>query len=424
MALLKFKKGLFKQLPATKAEGTVYITSDTREMYVDVDASTRISISGLRIVANEAALTALGAEGGEGYSTQILYFVEDTKALKKYNGSGFDYLNDTSDLAELGKTVAAHTTAIANLGAKDDELETAIGNINASNVDTTQKIVVTKAVGNYAVGKEIDINTSVQDLLLNMLSQDVKASVKTKVSMSTTLSNSGAIEVGTVFTPSATIATNPGLYTANGKDQATKITFSNYKITESGTISAASDGVAAVTRSGSVTGSTTGSFDSFTVTDTTNYKVTGSCNHTQGDMPKSYLGNDNADVRIAAGSLSAVSGSVTGYRNWFYGYKTAANKLDTSNLTSAQIRALTEQNGGLAAKLDTTGMQQMFFAIPAGKKNSVTVANAVNGAPCTVSKTTVKVEGANGFTAIDYDVWYVDNSSADSGSNSYKITVS
>ena len=70
-------------------------------------------------------------------------------------------------------------------------------------------------------------------------------------------------------------------------------------------------------------------------------------------------------------------------------------------------------------------MQQMFVCIPKGVRNNVKIANAVNGAPATVTKITdIAVEGANGYTAKAYDVWYVDNAAADNGSNTYKITVS
>lgn len=98
--------------------------------------------------------------------------------------------------------------------------------------------------------------------------------------------------------------------------------------------------------------------------------------------------------------------------------------LDVSALTSAQIRALTARNGSFPTTIDTNQMQQMFFAIPKGKKTSVKCSNNVNGAPCTMGKTEVEVEGANGFTAIAYDVWYVSSASADSGANTYKIVVS
>ena len=69
-------------------------------------------------------------------------------------------------------------------------------------------------------------------------------------------------------------------------------------------------------------------------------------------------------------------------------------------------------------------MQQMFFAAPKGKYTSVAVANNTNGAPQTVTKITdVSVEGANGFTATAYDVWYIDNAGAESGETTFKVTI-
>ena len=70
-------------------------------------------------------------------------------------------------------------------------------------------------------------------------------------------------------------------------------------------------------------------------------------------------------------------------------------------------------------------MQQMFFAFPKGVKSSVSVANSTNGAPQTVTKlsTTVKVNGANGYEAVDYDVFYISNAAAESGSTTFKITI-
>lgn len=138
------------------------------------------------------------------------------------------------------------------------------------------------------------------------------------------------------------------------------------------------------------------------------------------------MGNPDPSKKIPAKDWTGLAYGVklTGFRNWFYGYKTAGNKIDVAALDSAKIRALTAQNGGFPAQLTTNGMQQMFFAIPKGKKTSVTVANAVNGAPCTVTKVTdIMVEGANGYAATAYDVWYVNNAAADGGSNKYAITV-
>ena len=64
---------------------------------------------------------------------------------------------------------------------------------------------------------------------------------------------------------------------------------------------------------------------------------------------------------------------------------------------------------------------QIFFAAPKGKKASLSITNAVNGAPLTVQKTSVFVEGANNYTAIEYDVFYVSNAVAENGESKWTI---
>ena len=44
MANIAFKKGLLANLPSTYTEGTIYVTTDERAMYLDVDNSTRIRL--------------------------------------------------------------------------------------------------------------------------------------------------------------------------------------------------------------------------------------------------------------------------------------------------------------------------------------------------------------------------------------------
>lgn len=73
--------------------------------------------------------------------------------------------------------------------------------------------------------------------------------------------------------------------------------------------------------------------------------------------------------------------------------------------------------------MDVSQMKQMFFAAPAGKGYKPVIKDASTTAPQTVlGPITVSVEGANGFDAIDYDVWYVANASAASGSAKLNIT--
>lgn len=244
--------------------------------------------------------------------------------------------------------------------------------------------------------------------LLEMITTEELYPSKPTPTCAITLTGAGAKEVGTTFTPAYTATFDKKAYAYAPTD--TGVTATAWEIKDSNDV---------------VKTSATGTFESFTVTETTNYKLTAKATYSDGKIPKTNLEHDYPAAQIKAGTTAvATSGSVTGYRNWFYGYKNASGVLDVAALTSAQIRALTPRNGSFPATIDTNKMQQMFFAIPKGKKTSVKCSNNVNGAPCTMGKTEVQVEGVNGFTAIAYDVWYVNSASADSGANTYKIVVS
>ena len=136
-------------------------------------------------------------------------------------------------------------------------------------------------------------------------------------------------------------------------------------------------------------------------------------------------GESNPKVQIAAGTKKDDSTAVTGYRAWFCGYKNGTNALaDPTAITSAQVRALgNTANGSWKSSMSVSQMKQMFFAAPAGKGYKPVIKDASTTAPQTVlGPITVSVEGKDGFSAIDYDVWYVANASADSGSATLNIT--
>lgn len=288
------------------------------------------------------------------------------------------------------------------------------GNYSAANVFLPENITLAgnyTSIGNYNKGKVINAGTSLQDMFSGMLSQRLQPATPTQPAVSITF-NSGAKEVGTKITPTYTASLSAGSYTYG---PATGITAKTWSV---------------VAKNGTTTVDTkttaSGSFDEITVEEGTNYKVTASATHDAGPVAKDNLGsNSNPEVKIAAGTKSKDSAAITGYRSWFYGYKNADGVLDVANLTSANIRGLTATNGSIPGSLTTNKMQQMFFAIPKGKKNNVAVANATNGAPQTVTKATnIMVEGANSYTAAAYDVWYVSNATAESGSTKFNITVS
>jgi hypothetical protein len=315
------------------------------------------------------------------------------------------------------------------------------GNYSASNVFLKDKIVLAgdygkdsrndkiTSIGNLRIGDEIAAGTSLQALFMDMLSQRLQpsatptapaASITLYTDGSTNKVTAGAVEVGTTINPYYNASLSAGSYTYG---PATGVAATSYSVTSTGRKTV--NGATADTVEDSATASS-GAFDSFTVDDDTNYKVSVSIPHNEGVPAVDNLGAPaNPEVKIAAGTKTANSGAVTGYRAWFCGYKNGTNALaDATAITGEQVRALgNAANGSWKSSMDVSQMKQMFFAAPAGKGYKPVIKDASTTAPQTVQgPITVSVPGANGFTAIDYDVWYVANASAASGSATLNIT--
>ena len=281
------------------------------------------------------------------------------------------------------------------------------GNYNAENVYFDKDLTITANVGVQTIGatgsKTLATTGKNVKQVLDLLFAEEKNPSVTQPSVTITLTGAGAKEVGTSVTPSYKVTFNKGKYEF-GPDTGVTAT---YAVSDTASHSATTD---------------TGSFAAFTVEPTTNYKVSVTATHTAGADPVSNLGNGRGDLKITAGEKTATSAAITGYRGWFQGYYNGTQALaDATAITSAQLRAFGVKNGTFDTTMNTNKMQQMFFAAPAGTVKTLTVSNAVNGAPQTVKKTTVSVEGANNYQAIDYDLYYVANATAESGDSKFTI---
>ena len=243
---------------------------------------------------------------------------------------------------------------------------------------------------------------------LNEILATAKDPTVTNPSVSISLTGAGAKEVGTSFTPSYSVSFNAGSYQYG---PATGIT-ATYAVrdTASHTATAAS-----------------GSFDAFTVGDTTNYKVSVTATHTEGAVPKNNLGSEVPGKKIAAGTKSANSDAVTGYRESFWGSLTSKG----GTPTSADIRSLSGKKGGaIAAKYtgdanEAVGAMRVIIAVPAPRTiNSIKDVNGLNAeAFSAFTHITVNVEGANGYEAKTYNVYYKDNAAANDKANKWHFTV-
>ena len=287
------------------------------------------------------------------------------------------------------------------------------GNIDADTLMFTKDLVFTQAFGKYAPDSSGSVtiptetnDMSLTDLLESAFSEEKNPAI-TQPSTSVTLTGAGAKEVGTEFTPQYSVGFNKGSY-SYGPDTA--VTVTGYEVTDT---------------SGGSSTTQTGSFTKFTVGDDTNYKVNVTTSYGDGAIPKTNLGNDYAAGQIKAGSKTASSAAVTGYRNMFFGTMTTK----PADITSADIRALTtkQPKGNVTDKVINipVGALRVMFAVPSDKQiTSITDTNGL-GAQILSSftQTTAQVEGANAYNAIEYKVYYMDYASANDTANTYKVTV-
>lgn len=280
------------------------------------------------------------------------------------------------------------------------------GNYDAENVYFQKDLTITANIGVQTIpstgSKTLATTGKNVKQVFDMLCAQEKNPTTTQPSVTLNSENIGAKEVGTNVAIKYNFSTNAGSYTYG---PATGVTFSGFTATFNGE-----------EKSGQ-----SGTFTSVQVTDTTNLTITGACNSSEGAIPKTNLGNDYAAGKIAAKSYAPSKGTLTGYRGWFYGYYDGTQAIgDAATITSDRLRAFGVKTS-FPASMTTNKMKQMFFAAPKGKKSSLSISNAVNGAPLTVTKTSVMVEGANGYDAIEYDLFYVANAVAESGESKWNI---
>lgn len=285
------------------------------------------------------------------------------------------------------------------------------GNYSADNVYFDQDLTYTVAIGTLSKpGSSATFSAkgkSVTQVFSALMAQE-KNPTTIQPSLSCTLSNAGAYEVGTKVSPSYTTSFNAGSYTYG---PATGVTVSSYSVT---------GGSERLTTS-------SGTFSEMTVGDNTSYSVSATANHTEGAVPVTNLGNEYSAGKISSGSKTATSsGKITGYRAWFVGGDTK------STLTSADIRALTNKgsvsSGTYTVKAsDYPGRTRIVVAIPsgAGTVTQVLLPSASNAditGEFKKQSSTVNVEGSNGYTAKAYNVWVYQPASLGSD-EVYAITI-
>ena len=264
--------------------------------------------------------------------------------------------------------------------------------ISALDEEIGSEIKVTQAVGALKVNQTFTATDTIKDILKKMLQQELQPAVA-EPAVSLTFTAAKSYEVGTKLTPSYSASLSAGSYSYG---PATGITATSWSVSATGVETPLT--------------TATGSFPEITVADGMNYKITAVATHGAGADPVTNLGNPaEASKKLAAGTKTATSGAITGYRNWFTGFSSEA--VDSSSYNSAFVRALTPKNSAVntAAFTITTqaGTQRVFVAVPTGYKlEYVTDRSALNAnITAKFNKYSVQVEGANGYTATEYNLF-------------------
>lgn len=275
--------------------------------------------------------------------------------------------------------------------------------VDSSIVKFDDDFTFTYAFGKYSPDSSGQVNVPATGKTLDQLLLDAFAEEKepqiTQPSVSVSSGEMKAYEAGTNVTPKYNASLNKGSY-QYGPD--TGITATSWSVQfDSQTLTEAS-----------------GTFTQIQVTDSTNLKITATAQYGDGAIPVTNLGTPKEELKIVAGSKSGSTGSITGYRQIFYGVRTEATEI-----TSSVIRSLTPTNKAAAGMTINSlkageGAKQFVIAVPQSSGLRVTAANITSSLNADVTSSYVKqgpveVEGANGYQTVPYDVFVYQPASID-----------
>lgn len=278
------------------------------------------------------------------------------------------------------------------------------GNYDASNVYFATDLTATAPVGVVEIPASgsttiAAAGKSLKDVLASILAKRVAPKATAPTASINFTNATKSVEVGTVVTPTYTATFNPGSYTYG---PATGIEVSAWSVT---------DGTTTLTTA-------SGSFPEITIGDQSSDPATisliATATHTQGAVPVDNLGDEAANVQIAAGSVYATTSTkLTCYRNFFYGSLTTSTA--EAPLTSDLIRGLTKGGAYAGAKTLTVNAgaqsaKRVVMAYPksttrAGLKEVLLTSSMNADITDAYMAQEVNVEGENGYAAIPYTVY-------------------
>lgn len=192
MANVAFKKGLLANLPSTYAEGTFYVTTDERAIYLDVSDSSRIRLGDFQEFATVAEL-----EANPNPSTTALYYVSGINCLAKWTGTGYVQIN--RDTGATSFEVVGDGNAITGVSYDTD----------------TRKLTLTKGVAFATSAEHLALKNTVEGIVSVGGQANVLEAVKVN-------GEALAIDANKAVDVLVATGTANGAIAVNGKDVAVK----------------------------------------------------------------------------------------------------------------------------------------------------------------------------------------------------------
>lgn len=411
-------------------ENVMYLVKNEETGYYDIYALVDgkmewlddVSVSLDNYVTSEElaqAIASLGAGSVYG-GTKTDLETADTEVINTFFGQEEAPTPKEGDVFVVTTLVEGVTYEMSSYWYDGESWVAITGNVDADKVIMRDNITM---AGNYTqVGnKTKDQNgtaefstkgMSVAAILTDIFSKRLQPTITAQPSVSGfNLSGAKAVEAGTeLASVSYTAGTlNAGSYQYGPETGVAATNWIVQRITDQGTVQITSVDAASLdagSDDNDGAGFVIGDVGGEGVVSSLKYKAVAT--HGAGVTADDNLGDDSSPaVAISAGTKEKTTGAYTSYRNYFYGATE-----DKPALDSAYIRGLTKSNKAYSSGTITinvpAGAQRVVIACLATRTGVTKVINetAMNAdVTSTFVKSTVAVEGANGYTAQDYNVW-------------------
>lgn len=345
------------------------------------------------------------------YQADLAEGEDDIAAITRVVGENALFEGDMAIVKSTIGEAVTYTAYVYN----DSKWQAMNGNYNANNVYFDKDLFTTTEIGYVTLQNgSAHIPTTGKNLTDTWEQIFVKEQnpTVTPPAVSFNQVTTGSFEVGTSVTPSYDAKMSAGSYSYG---PATGLTAKSWNVNlRKGNTSVQNKTTAKDT------------FTAIVLTDGDSYAINAEASYDDAAVPVTNKGKAYAAGQIKAGKVNKTSGTISCYRNTFYG--TTANK---DSLDSPTIRALTKTNkalkpGDSVTVALPTGAVRVVFAYPATLRD-ITSVKDINGLNAEIvsafKKETITVAGAGNDAGISYKVFTTEFAAPLESTNSYKVTI-